>query len=145
MILEAEAELDEFLRDFETGAFPASRWDHRAHLAMAAGYLTRMTPAAALPFLRERIKAYNESQGGRNTETSGYHESLTVFWIGIVARHLEGLDPRLSRVEKTRSVVETFGAQRGLFRAYWSFDVVASVEARAKWIPPDAAPWPAGV
>ena len=137
MIPSNEAELDEFLRGFEEGTYPVKQWTHAAHLAMAGGYLTRMSADEALPFLRERIAAYNVAQGGMNTDSSGYHESLTVFWIKLVAAHLAGLDPAMSRVEKVRSVVETFAPRRDIFREYWSFDVVKSVEARRSWIPPD--------
>lgn len=137
MIPSSEAELDEFLRGFEEGTYPVKQWTHAAHLAMAGGYLTRMTAGEALPFLRERIAAYNVAQGGVNTDSSGYHESLTVFWIRLVAAHLAGLDPAMPRVEKVRGVVETFAPRRDIFREYWSFDVVKSVEARRTWVPPD--------
>lgn len=137
MIPSNDAELDEFLRGFEDGTYPVKQWTHAAHLAMAGGYLTRMSADEALPFLRERIAAYNVAQGGVNTDSSGYHESLTVFWIKLVAAHLAGLDPAMSRVDKVRSVVETFAPRRDIFREYWSFDVVKSVEARRSWVPPD--------
>lgn len=135
-----EAGLDAFLAAFEQGTYPGEKWNHAAHLAMAAGYLTRMSAAEAIPFLRERIAAYNVSQGGQNTDTSGYHESLTVFWVKLVAAHLAGLDPAMSRVDKVRSTVETFAPVRDIFRGYWSFDVVKSVEARRQWVPPDLRP-----
>lgn len=137
MIPSNDAELDEFLRGFEEGTYPVKQWTHAAHLAMAGGYLTRMSADEALPFLRERIAAYNVAQGGVNTDSSGYHESLTVFWIKLVAAHLAGLDAAMSRVDKVRSVVETFAPRRDIFREYWSFDVVKSVEARRSWVPPD--------
>lgn len=140
MIPATEADLDEFLRGFEQGTYPVRQWTHAAHLAMAGGDLTRMSAAEAVPFLRERIAAYNVAQGGQNTETSGYHETLTVFWVKIVAAHLAGLDSSLSRLERVRSTVETFAGQSGLFREYWSFDVVKSREARHGWVPPDLRP-----
>ncbi len=140
MIPANQAELDDFLRGFEDGTYPVKQWTHAAHLAMAGGYLTRMSADEALPFLRERIAAYNVAQGGVNTDSSGYHESLTVFWIKLVAAHLAGLDAAMLRVDKVRSVVETFAPRRDIFREYWSFDVVKSVEARRSWIPPDLRP-----
>ncbi len=137
MIPSTENELEDFLRSFENGTFPSSQWKHAEHLIMAGGYLTRMRAEEALPFLRERIAAYNVVQGGQNTDSSGYHESLIVFWIRIVAAHLATLDPAMPRIDKVRSVVETFSARRDIFREYWSFDVVKSVEARRQWIEPD--------
>lgn len=138
--LESEASLDVFLRGFEEGSYPKAEWTHRAHVIMAAAYLSRMSPEQALPVIRERIKAYNLAQGGENTETSGYHESLTVFWIAVVSRFLGGLDAGIVRLEKVRRAADYFGARRDLFKAYWSFDVVTSVEARRGWVPPDSRP-----
>jgi hypothetical protein len=143
MMPSTEQELDEFLRAFESGDYPSAQWTHGAHLAMAGGYLTRMSAAEAVPFLREKIAAYNVAQGGVNSEDSGYHESLTIFWVYLVAAHLASLDPSMSRVDKVRNVVETFTAHRDIFRGYWSFDVTKSVEARKKWVPPDLRPLPA--
>ncbi len=140
MIPATEAELEDFLRGFEQGTYPVRQWTHAAHLAMAAGYLTRMSAEEALPFLRERIAAYNVAQGGANTESSGYHESLTVFWIKLVSSHLAALEPGMPRIAKVRSTVDTFAPQRDIFRRYWSFDVVKSVEARRTWVPPDLQP-----
>jgi len=142
--LESEAHLDEFLRRLEQHTLPKSEWTHAAHVTMAAGYLTRMTPGEALPLIRDRIKSYNVSVGGENTESSGYHESLTVLWIRLVAHHLSGLDPAMARIDQVRSAVAGFAGRSGIFREYWSFDVVKSVEARREWVEPDLKPGPDG-
>lgn len=141
--LENESTLDAFLRGFEGGSYPKEQWTHRAHVIMAAARLTSLDRYAALPVIREQIKAYNVAQGGQNTETSGYHESLTVFWIAVVADFLRTLPAGLPRLEKVRRAADEFGSRSGMFKDYWSFDVVASVEARREWIPPDRIelPW----
>ena len=129
--------LDDFLRRFEDGTFPKAEWDHQAHVVMAASYLLAHPMEQATEIIRRRIPAYNVAQGGQNTDTSGYHETLTIFWIRVVAAFLASLDPALSRVEKVGRVAEHFAARRGLFRHYYSFDVPASTEARKRWIEPD--------
>lgn len=70
-LISSETELDDFLARFEDGTYPKESWTHRAHLLMAAGYLTQMTVEQATPKIRERIKAYNLAQGGENTDTAG--------------------------------------------------------------------------
>jgi hypothetical protein len=35
--------------------------------------------------MRERVAAYNVAVGGPNTETGGYHETVTVLWIKILS------------------------------------------------------------
>ena len=41
------------------------------------------------------------------------------------------------RVDAVRHVVDALAAKRDLWREYYSFDVVQSTEARARYVPPD--------
>lgn len=69
-----------------------------------------------------------------NTHSSGYHETLTRLWIGIVAKDLESVtDP----FEGACRAVSKFCGQRDLFKLYYSFDVVGNTAARKTWIAPD--------
>ena len=76
---------DAFLRGFELGTLPKSEWTHGAHVAAAANYLFDSDVKTVLPLMRTRISAYNLAVGGANTPRSGYHETLTRFWLLIVA------------------------------------------------------------
>jgi hypothetical protein len=89
--------------------------------------------------MRLRIPRYNEAVGGKNTETSGYHETVTVFWIRVLARLHDSREWN-SRSEFVRAAVEQFAGQRDFFRAYYSFDLAGSTEARRRWIAPDLQP-----
>ncbi|MEZ5401481.1 MAG: hypothetical protein R2729_17550 [Bryobacteraceae bacterium] len=135
-----EESLDAFIQGFEDCSYPASQWTHEAHVVMASAYLTALPLPAAAARIRERIPAYNLAQGGQNTDTSGYHETLTVFWIRIIHAWLADLPPSLSRLERVRAAAARFGQERKLHEGYWSFDVVKSIEARRAWIEPDLKP-----
>jgi hypothetical protein len=66
---------------------PRADWTHEAHLA-ACLWLARERPDIALESeLPGIIRAYNESVGGVNDDTQGYHETLTQFYIGEVHSH----------------------------------------------------------
>ena len=132
--LESEATLTDFVNAFETGTFPGKQWKHAEHIALAACYLHAMPVSEALERARDRIRAYNESQGGKNTEDSGYHETLTVLWLLIVD---QAIDRKLSRVEAARAITTQFASQRDIYHDYYSFDLLTSREARARWIEPD--------
>src|SRR5690349_10204983 len=84
-IQEAEA----FIRDFEERTLPKSRWTHHAHLLAGLWYLSRISPDEALSSMRNRIRAYNEAVGTANTESSGYHETLTRLFLRGIAAHIE--------------------------------------------------------
>jgi len=91
--------------------------------------------------MRTRISAFNESVGGANTATSGYHETLTHFWLLIVAELLRQRQPS-SRLEAAQQAVAVFGQARTLHTLYYSGDVVQDSAARQSWRTPDLLPLP---
>ena len=134
MNFDTEESLDRFIAAVEDGTWPIANWKHGHHLVMATCYVFAHGRDEALARARVNIRKYNEAQGAKNTEDSGYHETLTVFWIDVVTRAIPW---EKSRVEAVRSVVSALAPQRDLWREYYSFDVVKSREARAVYIPPD--------
>ena len=141
--LSTSAALDALIAGFEDGTWPKARWTHAAHLALGACYiLYGDAPDGASP--RDRLRAgiprYNFSQGGANTEDSGYHETLTCFWHDVIRDFIADLirdqPAGMDRLAIVRAVVTEFEPKRDLFRQYYDFDIVTSREARAKWIPP---------
>ena len=144
MDFRSEAEIDPFLNGFATGSFPRYAWTHAAHIAMATAKLYK--DDNALDSIREGILHYNETQGTANTVTSGYHETLTIFWVNAVRDYLKREFPfpsvpqqhrPASRLEAVRGAIRIFGTQSGLPKRVYSFDVFQSQEARARWIPQD--------
>jgi hypothetical protein len=133
--------LASFLHGFEQGTLARSEWTHAAHLAAAAYYLFDSDFAAVLPLMRARISAFNLSVGGANTLTSGYHETLTQFWLLIVAEFLRQRQPG-SRLEAAQQAVAVFGQARALHTLYYSGDVVNDAAARRQWRQPDLLPLP---
>jgi len=130
-----EIEIDDFLAAFESGTLPKERWTHAAHLLAGACYVHRLGQSSAINHMRACVRRYNEAVGGKNTATSGYHETITVFWIKVLDALLLHAQP-IARAEFAALAVERFTPQRDLFRRFYDFDVVASTEARAEWIPP---------
>jgi hypothetical protein len=138
MHFDSEQQIDELWAAFAARTLPKSAWTHQAHLAIA-GILVWSDPASALDRARAGILALNEAHGTVNSDTSGYHETLTVFWIRVVTSFCA------ARQEQTRLVViNEMVAQlpRDLFKQHYSFDVVQSQEARKRWIEPDVKPLP---
>jgi glutathione S-transferase len=73
---------------FEAGTLPRACWTHAAHLAVALWTLSRLSPEAALTHLRERIRGYNAATGTANSDHSGYHETITRWFLQEVAEHM---------------------------------------------------------
>jgi len=86
--------------------------------------------------MRNAIRRYNECCGTPNTETSGYHETLTVFWLAIVAESLNETQHKTA-LTAVRYTVGLFGEQRKLHLEYYGSDIAKSMEARRIWVEPD--------
>jgi len=130
------AALESFLAAWRDGTLPHCQWTHSAHVIVAACMVFDHAREDALRKIREGIRHYNECVGTPNSDHSGYHETLTRFWTDTIAEFLAACRPA-SRLAAAQLAVEEFGAQRDLFRRYYSFDVVKDVRARREWVPPD--------
>ena len=139
--LDSEETIDLFLHEFFHHTLPKAQWTHAAHVTLAASLLHSAECATVLPQVRNSIRSYNEAVGTRNTATSGYHETLTVFWLRVVSQRLDLL-PASSRLEAVRAVVDAFGDERALHKAYYSDNIVANPTARRAWVEPDLQPLP---
>jgi hypothetical protein len=56
---------------------PKPMWTHAAHLAAAVWIITSRPDLDAGAALPAAIRAYNESTGVANTDSGGYHETIT--------------------------------------------------------------------
>jgi hypothetical protein len=137
--LASEETLDEFLHAFFHHTLPKAQWTHAAHVTVAACLLHKGRVPSVLPVVRNAISSYNLSVGTQNTDTSGYHETLTIFWLRVVAQSLRQ-SPSASRLQAVRSIVAAYGAERSLHRLYYSRDIVTCTAARRAWVEPDLKP-----
>jgi hypothetical protein len=119
---------------------PKSEWTHAAHCA-ATVYLMREQPdidlATALPTI---IRRYNEATGTPNTDASGYHETITQFYLRAIG-HVLGRLPQDLSIKDTcnRVLTSPFGA-RTFPLEFYSKDRLFAVEARHSWVEPDLRP-----
>jgi hypothetical protein len=131
----SEQEIDAFLAAFEAGTLPKEEFTHAGHLLAGACYVHMLGEAEAIAHMRQSVRSFNEAVGGKNTDTGGYHETITIFWIMVLVA-LRLSQPELSRADFAVHVVQEYRNRRDLFRSFYHFDVLASVEARRNWIAP---------
>lgn len=134
-----EEEILLFLDAFEAGTLPKERWTHSAHLLAGAWYVHQLGESDALLHMRACVQRYNLAIGGQNTATSGYHETVTVFWIKLLEAFLERKQP-IDPSAFALAAVNHFSPQRDIYSRFYDYDVVASTEARARWVPPKLQP-----
>ena len=134
-----EPEIDVFLAAFEGGSLPKTEWTHAAHLLTGACYVHTLGREAALARMRECVRHHNESVGTKNTQDSGYHETITVMWIRLLDGLKRASEP-MKRAEFAALAVDRFVSRRDIFREYYDFDLVGSTEARMRWVEPTFKP-----
>ena len=122
---------------FVNGRLSLDEWTHEAHLITCWVALADRTPVEALGFLRNAIKTHNCGIAIRNTETSGYHETLTRYYVTAVAE-------AMAEDDSLDHVLAAELCDRGAALQFWSRDLLFSVDARLGWVEPDLAapPWP---
>ena len=76
------------IAEFESCTLPRCEWNHQAHLTIALWYLNLYDEQEAINRVRQGIQRYNEAMGIRTTKDSGYHETLTLFWVRMVSHYL---------------------------------------------------------
>lgn len=128
-----DAEVEEMVAAFEECRWPYPRWTHRAHIGVAAVYLSRHPFDEALTRTRHHINLYNRTCG----DPDGYHETLTVLFLRRVAAEL--------RHRGERSLAEVVNDLTAMCDMTWplrhySPELLWSAEAKAGCVEPDREP-----
>jgi hypothetical protein len=136
----SDREIDYVARGFLDCTLPKPEWTHAAHFAVAF-WLLRRRGLHAMRDMPGLIRAYNDSTGVPNTDTSGYHETIT--FASLRAAHA-WLDKRRVAMlhEALRELLESSYGRSDWLLAYWSREVLFSTAARRGWVEPDVKPLP---
>ena len=125
---------------FEACAVPVKEWTHTAHLSVGLWHIDRYGREDALVRLRSGIRRLNESHGGVNSSTGGYHETITVAYVELLAQFLATFPAGTLFGERVIALLESALASRDMLLQFYSRDLLMSVKARAEWIQPDIRP-----
>ena len=139
-MLESEPDLRAFILQFEEGTWPSTQWTHATHIAMGSYYLLTCSRDEATARIKHGLYHYHLSQGGQHTDTSGYHETLTLFWIDSIEEYLRSLPASWNVLEKVTAATQYLGEQRVLHRQHYSWDLTTDPIARREWRTPDRTP-----
>lgn len=129
-----------FLVGFESAAIPKKEWHHREHIRMAFLYLRDLPFEEGLERIRSGIRALNRANGVADTESSGYHETVTVAWAHIIAAAIEAHGPSESFDAFARE--NSHLLSKSLLRLYYTKERVLTSLARSSFVEPDLAPFP---
>jgi len=123
-------------------SLPRADWTHEAHLAATTYLLTRRPDVNLDRNLHGIISSYNESVGGVNDDTQGYHETITRVFLHGVRLFLAEADPDEPLHELVNELLLSPMGRRDWPLRFYSAERLFSVEARRKFVPPDLAALP---
>ena len=86
------------------------------------------------------IRRYNEATGGVNSDTEGYHETITQFYLKAIRAALARLPAGTALWETCNRVIGSPFGDRAFPLAFYSRERLFSVEARRHWVEPDLKP-----
>ena len=119
---------------------PRADWTHEAHLAATTYLLSRRPDIDLDKELPGIIRRYNESVGGVNSDTEGYHETITRIFLHGVRLFLKEVEPDAPLHEVVNKLLLSPIGRRDWPLRFYSADRLFSVEARHRFLAPDMAP-----
>ena len=115
---------------------PKAEWTHEAHLSTCAWLILERPEIVPERDLPDLIRRYNESVGGVNSDSEGYHETITQVMIRAVRAALTRSEGR-GLAGRVNALLLADEGRRDWPLRFYSRDRLFSVEARRRWIDPD--------
>jgi len=138
----SDAEVERLGEGLLACALERPDWTHEAHLG-ATTYLLLKRPDidldAELPAI---IRRFNESVGGVNSDTEGYHETITRVFLHGARLFLSEADPAEPLHELVNELLLSPMGRRDWPLRFYSRERLFSVEARRDFVTPDLAALP---
>jgi hypothetical protein len=138
----SDSEIEHLGERFLARTLPKAEWTHEAHLATTTWLLLRRPDIDVDKELPGLIRRYNESVGGVNSDSEGYHETITRVFLHGVRLFLSEADPAEPLHELVNELLLSPMGLRDWPLRFYSRERLLSVEARRNFVPPDIAELP---
>ena len=137
-----DADIEHVGERFLARSLPKEEWTHEAHLATTAWLLLRRPDIDVDKQLPRLIRGYNESVGGVNDDTQGYHETITRTFLAGVRLFVSEAHISAPLHELVNELLLSPMGRRDWPFRFYSRDRLFSVEARRGFVVPDVAALP---
>ncbi len=138
-------ERDSDIRAIGTGllacTLPREAWTHEAHLAACLWLLTERPDIDVDAEIATIIRRFNESVGGVNDDTQGYHDSITRAYVAGV-RWFLSVTTETELKARVNALLLSDAGRRDWPLRFYSRERLFSVAARRGFVEPDLAPFP---
>ena len=141
-LFKTDAEIAHVAEGMIARTLPRPEWTHEAHIATSAYLLTRRPDIDIDKELPGFIRRYNESVGGVNSDSEGYHETITRVFLHGIRLFLAEADLTEPLHELVNELLLSPMGRRDWALRFYTPARLFSVEARRKFVPPDVAALP---
>jgi hypothetical protein len=141
-LFHSDAEIEHIGEGLLARTLPRDEWTHEAHLATTTYLLLRRPDIDVDRRLPDLIRRYNESVGGVNDDTQGYHETITRLFLHGVRLFLAEANPKEPLHALVNGLLLSPMGRRDWPLRFYSPALLFSVEARRNFVPPDLAALP---
>ena len=118
------------------GTWPVAEWRHPHHCVATAWLILERKDVDLDAELPGIIRRYNVAQGGKNTDSAGYHHTITVFYLGKIRAFLAGLPEGLGVAESCRRLLASPLGDKDHVLSVYSREVLFTPRARLGWVAP---------
>ena len=133
----SDAEIEHIGEGLLERTLPRPEWTHEAHLAATTYLLLRRPDIDIDQELPKLIRRYNESVGGVNSDSEGYHETITRIFLHGIRLFLAEADPKEPMYELVNELLLSPMGKRDWPQRFYSPKLLFSVEARQHFVEPD--------
>ena len=114
---------------------PRAEWTHEAHLAATLWLVTERPDIDLDTELPGIIRRFNASVGGRNTDSEGYHHTITLTYLAAVRAHAAETAGDLC--DRANALLLSERGRRDWPLRFYSPERLFSREARLGFVEPD--------
>ena len=136
-LFHADAEIAHLGEGLLACTLERAEWTHEAHLGATTYLLLKRRDVDLDTELPGIIRRFNESVGGVNSDSEGYHETITRVFLHGVRLFLEEADLRKSLHDLVNELLLSAIGKRDWPLRFYSRERLFSVEARRHFVEPD--------
>ncbi len=137
-----EADIERIAKGVLARTHPYAEWTHAAHFAAALWLLRHPEILRQHGGMEPVIRGYNLAVGVPNSDTRGYHATITEASLRATAQALADAGPGAPLAPLLAALLASPLGQSRWLLAHWSEPRLMSLEARRGWLEPDLAPLP---
>jgi hypothetical protein len=125
---------------FLNGTLPLEEWTHQAHCLATLHLMIQHPQVDASLSMPELIVSYNQTVGKRNSDATGFHATITEFYVRSIRKFLRQAHFCRSPGALATELMASPWSNMHLPMRFYSEERLFSVEAKRRWVKPDLRP-----